>query len=731
MDWFHFRRIILIIGCSGLLISCVTPPKREPPVKATELAESALPTESWGTVPRGTQEPIIELPRSQPQSLQEINQTGSMPPVATLSDKSIPTKLGDDEPLQLDFEQVDLRQIIEIVSDALGIMVVIDPTIGEKINIRTSPDKPLKKKDLWPLLQLLLNDAGVIMEKKGNVYHLKKVGPSLPGTLGSSAESLTGSDAPEVLQVTPLRYIAAASALNILAPLLQPQGRIVTLPNLNIIGIITTPQKLERVNSLLTVIDANPFVHRGIRLFRLKNSKAKDVQAELDKILQAIGGNPPAYQTVALDRANAILVVTPPGSGFDEVTPWIDVLDQSSEESSEQVFIYRVRNLEAKDLASTLTEVFKVEDKKDKDLPKKVDEKQRKSDLLIDYQPKPNQPEPVKPNLSGANAPISAEIKVSIVADESTNNLLIRAAPRDYRQLLKTIALLDQVPKEVMVNMVIAEVTLNETHKFGFDWQAFFHNVSAITNFGIPFPDEAGKASGIVIRRESDSTRNNLNAVLNLVASEGDVRVLSRPSILVRNNEEAEINVGSEEPIVTGGINAGINDGNQTVGGISQSYSVQYRKTGINLKVTPRINEDGIINMKIDQEVSQLGPPRGSNSSFTSRKVSTSVVVSDGNAIVIGGLIETTNTRGEQGIPFLRDIPYVGKALFATKNTEDKRVELVLFIVPEIVNPQASNLQLVQTFRKRMQAMSELLDAPDLFLKGFEHTAPPKPPEYR
>ncbi len=718
MDWFRLSKVILIIGCSSWFISCATPPsKREPVASATELAKSALPTETWEVPPSVITEPIVELPRPQSHALQEINQTGSMPLVTTLSDKSSPINLGDDDPLELNFEQVELRQVIEIIGDALGMMMVTDPTIGDKVNLRTSPDKPLKKKDLWPLLQLLLNDAGVVMEKKGNVYHFKKTGPSLPGTLGGAPDILSGSDAPEVLQVTPLRYVSVAAAVNTLTPLLQPQGRIITLPNLNIIGIITTPQKLERINRLLTVIDANPFAHRGIRLYRLKNSKVKEVQPELDKILQAIGGNPPAYQTVALERANAILVVTPPGSGFDEVTPWIDVLDQSSEESSEQVFIYHVKNLEAKNLASTLTEVFKTEEKKDKDIPKRADEKQ-KSDQFIDYQQQrpPGTPEQPKPPLSNvADNLISAEIKVNIVADENTNSLFIRATPQDYRQLLKTIEKLDIVPQEVMVNVVIAEVTLDEKHKFGFDWQVFFQNIHAsiVTNFGI-----RNSAEGFIVKHET----NSLNAVLNLIASDSDVRVLSRPSILVRNNEEAEINVGSEEPTVTR-----INEGSQTVG--YQTYrDVQYRKTGINLKVTPRINKDGVINMKIDQEVSQLGPQRPPDnlSSFTSRKISTSVVVSDGNAIVIGGLIETTNKRGEQGIPGLKDIPYIGKTLFGTKDTEDKRVELVLFIVPEIVNPQASNLQLIQTFRARMQAVSDLLDESDLFLKGFENTAPPK-----
>jgi len=573
-------------------------------------------------------------------------------------------------------------------------------------------------------LQLLLVDAGVSIEKKGEVYHFKKTGPSLlPNTVGSVA-GLEGSDAPEVLQIVPLRYISADSALQILTPLLQPTGRVISLPNVNVIGIIASPQRLQRVNQLLAVFDADPFTHRGIRLFRLKNAKATEVQQELEKVLQALSGtaSPSAYSVIGLERTNAILVVAPPGGSFDEVSMWVDILDERSDEGKEQVFIYRVRNLKSKDIAATLTSVFKSEEKKDDKRPDDPTPLQPKPPIL------PNQVMPPTPNTNDTNRTVgmgtSADIKVGIVADEPTNSLVIRATPRDYRQLLDTIYLLDQVPKEVMVNVVIAEVKLTDATKFGIDWQAMLgsggkHGYVG-TDFGVPggsIIPQTTTTTGTTTTNTDNVTNttitgfaakyvsSGLTALLNLVSSTNDVNVLSRPSILVRNNEEASINVGDEEPFLSG-IDVSTTNNYQT------SRNVQYKKTGVILKVTPHINDDGVVNMKIEQEVAQRGPTRTTENlqSFSTRRIETSVVVRDRTAIVIGGLIETRNNNGQQGIPGLQDIPVVGDVLFSSTDKEMTRTELVLIIVPTIVNSKADEIALVQGFRKRLREVERLLN---------------------
>lgn len=721
----------LLIAAIASLISCTAPPKKPaaPPLSAFDLAASSLPE-----VLPTSQPPIVELSqdkRGQPKDPSHVGKLVDVPTVTPRAPGDLKA-LSDTQPIELNFEQTELRQLIDLVGEALNLTMVVDPSIADKVTIRTPPDKKLTKKDLWPLLQLLLVDAGVSVEKKGEVYHFKKTGPSmLPNTVGS-VTGLEGSDAPEVLQVVPLRYISADSALQILTPLLQPTGRVISLPNVNVIGVIASPQRLQRVNQLLAVFDADPFSHRGIRLFRLKNSKASEVQQELEKILQALSGTttPSAYSVIGLERTNAILVVAPPGGSFDEVAMWVDILDERSDEGKEQVFIYRVRNLKSKDIAATLTSIFKPEDKKDD--KKRPDEPQQ-----------PQKP-PVLPNLvtppvqtppaNNANAMgTSADIKVGIVADEPTNSLVIRATPRDYRQLLDTIYQLDQVPKEVMVNVVIAEVQLTDATKFGIDWQAMLdggkHGYVG-TDFGVPAGSiipQTTTTTGTTTTDTSSSTSttitgfaakyvsSGLTALLNLVSSTNDVNVLSRPSILVRNNEEASINVGDEEPFLSS-IDV------STVNNYQTSRNVQYKKTGVILKVTPHINDDGVINMKIEQEVSQLGTPRTTEKlqSFSTRRIETSVVVRDKTAIVIGGLIETRNKNGQQGVTGLQDIPVVGDVLFSSTDKEMVRTELVLIIVPTIVGSKADEAALVQSFKKRQREIERLLNAEQADPKTYD-----------
>ncbi len=720
----------------GILTSCSQFPLQSqrqttaPPPTAIELATTFSQTPSpLVAQPPSFQQPITDLPREQASPPKEVNRVGEVPKVETFNDSTLDKlDLEQVDTLTLDFEQVSLQQLIRIIGDSLKLNMVIDPSIGDKVTLRTSKDKPLRKQDLWPLLQLLLTDAGIILEQKGGVYHFKKLPGAIPGTIGDLGPGLTGSEAPEVLQIVALRYISAEAALAILNPLLQPvKGRIISLPNVNVLGIITSPQQLERVNKLLALVDADPFLHRGMRLFRLSNAKATEVQPELDKILQAISGKTaPAYQAIALERINSILVVSPPGGGFKDVEMWVNILDEKSEESREQIFIYSVRNLEAGKLAATLSDVFKTEEDEDEIKSLEGEEDQA---VTITYDERGEviqttgetvpKPKPIIPPPVGMGLPISAELKVKIVADESTNSLLIRANARDYRQLLETIRLLDRVPKEVMVNVVIAEVTLTEASKFGIDWQAFFGSARGTNNrrsfsgmnFNVPGGNSAeNPLTGFVF----DHLAGSLNIVLNAIATTNNLKILSRPSLLVRNNEEASINVGNNEPYL-GSINR------STVNNQNLTQDVNYKDTGITLKVTPRINDDGVINMKIYQELSQLGQTRTTESlqSFIQRKVETSVVVSDGNAIVIGGLIETRNRDDSQGIPILRDLPLVGNTLFSSTDREDVRTELVLIIVPQIVNPELDATPIMQIFRQRMQLVADLFNEQYLMIEGF------------
>jgi len=647
-------------------------------------------------------------------------------------------KLAAGEIVHLDYDQVDLRTILEEIADSLGITLLIDPAIQGKVTMRTSPSRPLHKRDLWPVLQLLVSQFGVSLEKKGNVFHATSKPVTLPGQMGmldKFDDSATSGG--QSLQFLALQNVSQETVLPVLSALLGPQGKILSLPNLNVIGVIAQPYIQKRIAGLVPLLDADPFKYRGIRLFRLNKAKSTDVAADLEKILKLIEGEKTTFSVLDLKRLNSLLVVAPPERGFQQVERWIGILDNESGTDTEQVFVYHVKNLQAKNLAATLSETFspqqraqetrlskKITEKYDKKNIEKNDKNKRKDDKSRKVKKKEITTVKEKEYTPISGQGTSANIQLKIVADEDTNSLLVRSTANDYQQLLQTIALLDTPPLEVMCNIVIAEVLLNESNEFGIDWYLLSKYGDAL--LGTPFditdggniPDAVNRnimetpfeltgtftKTGIVMEGVGGG---RLGFVLKALSSVGNLKVLSRPSILVRNNQEAVIKVGTEEPTLTSVTNSDIISGGQT----AIQNDVQYRDTGIILTVKPHITKDGIINMEVNQEISKLGENRTVYDlpSFDSSKLTTSVVVQNGTAIILGGIIRTQQRAEQDGIPLLSDLPVLGP-LFATTKNEENRYELVLIIVPEIVNPEVNNSRLVKGFFAQMKKVAELID---------------------
>ncbi|WP_459865370.1 type II secretion system secretin GspD [Endothiovibrio diazotrophicus] len=649
----------------------------------------------------------------------EITQLGTLPPMPTTSEVAPPISVSpQDDVVQLDYDQVELRAVMEEIADALGISLVIDPSIADTVTLRTAPDRPLHHADLWPLLRLLMTSASVNLEKRGEVYYAKKQNPIIPMEIGP-AGSFDSANGAVVLQVTPLRHATIEAALAVLKPMVEPGGGyIVTLPNLNMLAIFDAPERLERVNQMLKLIDADPFARRGLHLYPLKYAKAADVVKDLTGIITAVEGATSSFQIVSLDRINAVLVVSPPNRGFAEIDRWIRILDSGEGEGGERVFIYKVKNLEAKALASTLSEVFKNKEDTAKAAvaaavpePKIVKEpaaeeqgKAPPKNLAEAAQQVAQQaaePAPAAPTAVSA----SASLQVSIVADEDTNSLLVRALPRDYKQLLETIAELDLPSREVMINVVIAEVTLDNTNRFGIEWELLngTGRTKLSTNFGVASAVGDGTGAGLVFNQLG----NRLNLLLNYLDSKTATRVLSRPSILVRDNQEAVIKVGSEEPVLTR-----ITSSDTTATSSSTLYNdVQYRDTGIILTVTPHISEDGIINLDVHQEISQVGKDATSLGLpyFTNREVQTSAVVRDGAALILGGIIQDKHTDENAGLAGLKDLPGIG-SLFSNDSKSTERTELALIIVPQLINPREDNSEAMGRIYRRLKEAARLLN---------------------
>ena len=251
--------------------------------------------------------------------------------------------------------------MLEEFAAALDVSIVIDPTIDSKVSIRTSAARPLSQEDIWPLIRLLTRDAGVVLNRVGNVYNARKINSALPVEI-ATPDTLGQGTAARILQITPLTFISTEAAVQVIEPLLAPDGQVRTLVGNGTLAISASESQLQRINELLFLIDADPFQNQGIHLYQLFNANALEVAEELTEILLLIEGETPAYQVKGIERINGILVTAPAARGFEEVSRWVQILDSVGEEQVEQLFYYQVNNLSAVELAETLSEVFEDDD---------------------------------------------------------------------------------------------------------------------------------------------------------------------------------------------------------------------------------------------------------------------------------------------------------------------------------------------------------------------------------
>ena len=644
--------------------------------------------------------------------IEEINRDGQRTSYPGFSEE-VPAPVVSEEVdvVEFNYEQADLRLVLEELADALDITILIDPSIDNRVSIRTSEERPLQENDIWPLMRLLTRDAGIVLERVGDVYNARRLPSNLPADI-VTPDTLGDGTAARIAQVTPLTYVSSAAVIQAIAPMLEPDGAISQLGSSNLLVISGSEFQLQRVNQLLMLIDADPFTNQGMHLYQLSNANAVEVAAELAEILLLIEGPNPAYQVRGIERINSILVTAPASRGFDEVSRWVQILDADSQQQVEQLFMYRVKHLAALELAETLSTVFEEEDEPVIGLagvtdgfgrgPQfgvtgEADESQSGASQELASQPG------TMPTAFGLNAAVSANLSVKIVADETTNSLLIRSSARDYRQLLTTISQLDVVPLQVMVNAVIAQITLTEDTRFGVDWSriandAVIDPISTRTN-----TDFSPNLGGLMFTKGFLDGSARVEATLEAIAVDNDVRLLARPSLTVSNNQEGEIQIGAEVPVEAGeSISAG---------GLSTT-NIQYRPTGIELYITPQINDDGIVNLTIRQVLSSVDSSAAgvnNNPVFNNQEISTTVVVRNGENIVLGGLIQTDNERLNTGVPGLSRLPVVGN-LFSYQRDSIERRELFIVLRPEIINLNAEGGVQYSDILDRFELASELLE---------------------
>jgi general secretion pathway protein D len=349
---------------------------------------------------------------------------------------------------------------------------------------------------------------------------------------------------------------------------------------------------------------------------------------------------------------------------------------------------------------------------------------------------KPPPTSPAAPPSTPAEAGAVPEGEINIVVDEATNSLVIRAFARDYKSILETVKRLDIYPKQVLIDILMAEITLDDSNKFGVEWARFISsnppNAQEVVLGSRPPVDTTGTfvplgralAEGTFFRYSIVEMGGKVMAAINAAATDNRLNVISSPQLLASNNKEAKMQVGSSQPILTSTYSYGSTSASTTTTPIVSTTTatpstgtiegtIEYKDIGIILTITPRISDGGLITLEIqiersDVEEKALGNLQ--NVPFFPKKIAKTILsVLEGQTIVIGGLIEEGKTTIKTGIPVLSRIPILG-ALFGYQTYIKKKTELILLMTPHIITDHIQSKSVTEEFKEKVDGLKKQLE---------------------
>lgn len=391
---------------------------------------------------------------------------------------------------------------------------------------------------------------------------------------------------------------------------------------------------------------------------------------------------------IDVPKSNQIIVVDTDAS-IRRILQLIDVFDSEKQKQQRaQVFVYHVQNGKAKDIANLLQQIF-LGAKPTTDRPSPAATPATTRPAGTPQAPQPQMPAPVQPQVQTAAA--GGQTLVSditrIFSDETLNAVIILATPEDYNTIKETITKLDLVPRQVVIEGIVARVALTGNLSLGIAYaiETQFKIGSTtieglMTVVGGSLNVDTSKPSGGGFTFVGVDSGGRVRAFVNALAEEGRSKLLAAPHILVSDNREARIQVGQQVPLIT----------SETYGtpGVAPIQTVQYRDIGVILKVKPQVNESGLVSLEVNQEVSTYDTVTLGVADKTiilnKAEASTSLVVQDGQTIVIGGLIREERSQSRSGVPFLSKIPILGY-LFGTTSDDASRQEIIILLTPRVI----------------------------------------------
>lgn len=617
---------------------------------------------------------------------------------------SMGKKSSGDAGVALNFERASIREVVKVVlGDILKQTYTVEPGVEGEVTINSTD--PIPRDTLIPTLESLLQTQGAVLYKDdtGNYRVASRANLKGRGFMPS-----TGSIKPGYgLQVITLRYIPAAEMQKILEPIASPDAFVRVDPNRNMLVLAGTSSELANLMATIKTFDVDVLKGMSVGIYRVKNVEAAVVAKNLDALFGESGSSPMAgmIKIMPIEHMNSIMIISANPDYLKDMKDWVDRFDQVSPTAGQQLFVYHVQNGDAENLADMLNQIFGGKKSGTKSALPGSGTSSLAPGLeaaTVGGNGQSEKAAPARTMLgdSGGGVDINPDAEVRIVADKTNNSLMVMSTEDTYQQILEALKRLDVMPMQVQVEASIMEVSLTGGLEYGLQWY-FKNNAFGKNGSGMLDLDSSSGLSAAVPGFSYSLTGANgaITGVLNALARESKLRVISSPSVLVLDNQTANIRVGNQQPVFTGS--------STTDGGVV-TQNVQFKDTGVSLQVTPHVNSSGLVKMDIQQDVTDVGEidQATGQRSFLQRNIKSNIAVKSGETIVLGGLIRDNSTDGKSGLPGLSRVPVVGN-LFSGTSHSGVRTELLVLITPTAISSQRDLVKTGEEMRDRMRSLMD------------------------
>lgn len=632
---------------------------------------------------------------------------------------------------QLNFDNASLGEVVKVIlGDTLKLPYFYDPRVQGQITLSTG--KPVTREELLSVLESALKMNNGVLSASGNGYRIMPAGEAVGGDLTSVSLNREEALAPGFgVSVLPLHNVAAEAMLTLLENFISRGGSMKAESTGNLLLIRGTAGERRALMDVAASFDVDWLKGQSAGIFPLVHSTPDELIGELQQTMQAEQGDLVAkmIRFQPIHRLNAVLVLSRQSAHLRKAADWIRRLDRSSA-AGQSLYVYRVENGKAQDLAALLNDTLGAGGSGRRSSRSEVAPGRGVQSLsakgsqpsgplsagspqqpstpqggplqpAMATQParpaQPMTPAPSSPSTSPSGAAAAAPPELRIIADEINNLLLIKSSPSEYQRILTVLRTIDRPPLQVMINATIAEVTLNDTLRYGVQVFLKGKNIAGghFNQQEIPLaPSLPGM--NLIIGSFADP-----KLVLDALAGVTEVKVVSSPSVVVIDNQPALLKVGDVVPVTTSQT-TGVENPNAPI-----VSSIQFRDTGVILKVIPRVNSSGLVTMDIEQEISAVAGQAGPTltPTISQRRIASTISVYSGQMVALGGLISEQQNRDKSGLPVINKIPILGE-IIGTNSRETKRTELIVFIRPQVIRDPRDARAVAEELRSRLHSMS-------------------------